>query len=458
MPKLVELKDYFEDIVGQKTDNNIPDLTIFEDGNELGYSQFNEILSLLGFNRVNQSFFQFLINGETEYKAGTSFKNECDLKEGVTRFFVIALLWYGNIKFAFKILSEDVQELIDKTYETEPYSLDFFIKRHKPINEIKLIPKDKTYLLGYISGDKINAKLEIDPDNDKYKALINERTELIELGKENQSSYLTSDHLDIYIATSMRLEHEFIHVHEMVNKIFEYDFLKELNLRYFDPTQAYCESRIDKGLSEALMLKRAKCTVYFVQETDTLGKDSELASTLAQGKPVIAFIPKGDTDYVDNLLHALMMINDGEKSESEIILEQLKVFSTDSPWNKKNNFIREWIENVDSADISDMKKVLYKIVKERYNNRAEILKEFHPLGIQVNLSSGVANGVLVTRTPEECARLIRSIVLNDMAFKVDRVNNDGFEYLYLKEKISKCIFRLQSGDKLLTNAFWNFYL
>ncbi len=44
------------------------------------------------------------------------------------------------------------------------------------------------------------------------------------------------------------------------------------------------------------MLKRARCTVYSVQDTDTLGKDSELASTFAQGKPVIAYIPDLDLD------------------------------------------------------------------------------------------------------------------------------------------------------------------
>ena len=40
------------------------------------------------------------------------------------------------------------------------------------------------------------------------------------------------------------------------------------------------------------LLRRAQCTIYMVQEGDTLGKDSELAATLAQGKPVIAYIPR----------------------------------------------------------------------------------------------------------------------------------------------------------------------
>ena len=65
-----------------------------------------------------------------------------------------------------------------------------------------------------------------------------------------------------------------------------------LNLRFFDPTQSYMSNRVNKGLVESLMLKRAKCTVYSVQDTDTLGKDSELAATLAQGKPVIAYVPE----------------------------------------------------------------------------------------------------------------------------------------------------------------------
>ena len=73
--------------------------------------------------------------------------------------------------------------------------------------------------------------------------------------------------------------------------------LAALNLRHFDPTQAFTKDRVDKGLVESLMLKRAKCTVYSVQDTDTLGKDSELAATLAQGKPVIAYVPTVDVEH-----------------------------------------------------------------------------------------------------------------------------------------------------------------
>lgn len=39
--------------------------------------------------------------------------------------------------------------------------------------------------------------------------------------------------------------------------MFQQEPVKGLKLRYFDPTQAFCEDRIDKGLVEGLMLKRA---------------------------------------------------------------------------------------------------------------------------------------------------------------------------------------------------------
>src|SRR5207245_11176384 len=78
---------------------------------------------------------------------------------------------------------------------------------------------------------------------------------------------------------------------DFVPSLMGYAVLAGLKLRYFDPTHAYTDNRVNKGLVESLMLKRARCTIYSVQDTDTLGKDSELAATLAQGKPVIAYVP-----------------------------------------------------------------------------------------------------------------------------------------------------------------------
>lgn len=338
--------------------------------------------------------------------------------------------------------------------KNEPFDKNSFYQRHKQINTIEKIPYDKTYLLGYYILKKIKGILKENPDNEKAKALLKERDKYISIGKRNQTSYLTSDHLDVYVATSMRNEHDFIFVNQLIDKIFSKEILSELNLRWFDPTQAHCDERIDKGISEALMLKRAKCTLYLAQEIDTLGKDSELASTLAQGKPVIVYIPNGDKSFCDNMIKNLKRIN--KKSEEEIIIEQLKLIDSSLAWD--NEKVKQWINNSEEIDLGELKKFFYQTVKEQYDDRANALQDLHPLAIQVNLESGVANGVLVVRSVSQCIRLIRSIVLNDMNFYLDFGKGSKKNYIFLREKISHSIFRLKTGDFLLTNSFWNLYL
>jgi len=283
---------------------------------------------------------------------------------------------------------------------------------------------------------------------------LKEREGYIRVGKKNQTAYLSSDHLDVYVATSMRLEHEYIFVSRFVSNVFSKPILSELKVRWFDPTQAYCDDRIDKGLSEALMLKRAKCTLYLVQESDTFGKDSELASTLAQGKPVVAYVPIGNKQYVDGLIRNLKKIN-SEKELIDIVLEQLEVFSPSLAW--KDNRVISWLNDKKAINLADAKQLLYEVVKEHYDKRADTLNEKHPLGIQVNLISGVANGVLVVRNENACASLIYSIIMNDMKFKIATKNFGKEKYVYLRERISNSIFRVKTGDKLLDNSFWNFY-
>jgi hypothetical protein len=196
-----------------------------------------------------------------------------------------------------------------------------------------------------------------------------------------------------------------------------------------------------------------------VQETDTLGKDSELASTLAQGKPVIAYVPVGDKKYVDEMITNLKEIYGAEKSEKTLLLEQLQIFNSNLIWDHSNAELRGWIDSPDTIDIEKLKVLLYQAVKDKYEERANNLNAKHPLGIQVNLRSGVANGVLVVRNIPDCAKLLEAILLNNMQFYFDQKDgNPVTSDLLLRESITKSIFRVKTGDMVLTNSFWNFYL
>ena len=455
----IELKRLIEDLTGQesKMDTHIlkEAANFLSSSKGLGGSQFNELLLLMGFDRIEPAFFQYLVNGNAEVEDGASLDSFKQLEEGIKRFQILSLLHYGNVKYGFKQLSESPSLLYEIVKRGKPNPPEKYKIRHQPIHPVERIPGKNTYYLGYIIENELKERLKENPKD--LVALEEEklRKEIVKIGVRNQDAYLASDHLDVYVATSMRKRHEFLMVNDLANKIFNQGELSELNLRWFDPTQAYCGDRIDKGLAEGLMLKRAKCTLYFVQESDTIGKDSELAATLAQGKPVVAFVPKGESKFVDDLLLNLKELYPDLK-ELDLMLEQLQIFEPQAAWT--DQIVQKWLNNRTDAIVEDVRTRLKSSVASHYKKRADTLKTQHPLGIQVCLDSGVANGVLVVHTVQDCAKLIRRILLNELEFRVDIEIKEDIKYLKLTETISECVFRVMTGDVMLTNAFWNFYL
>ncbi len=453
-----DIKRLLQNLTGQKIpfdkDTPIAAVRLFNNKIGLGFSQLNELLLYMGYDRVTSAFFQYIVDESTEYKHKSEISSFEAFEKSVDRFRKIAILIFGNVKYGFKILSQDQDELESWLERLKPINVEDYTGRHDPVLPIAPIPPEDTYYLGYIIEQELKDRLKKNPNDNEAKRKNKHRKSIVKKGEKNYEAYLLSDHLDVYVATSMRQPHEYVVINKLAKKIFEHKILKPLKLRWFDPTQAYCKDRIDKGLAEALMLKRAKCTIYLVQESDTLGKDSELASTLAQGKPVIAFIPKGDEKYVRELLSELKKINDG-KTEADIIIDQLRIFDSAMAWQKAE--ARKWIDRPGEAKIENLRNKLDTVVKKQYDKRAKVLSERHPLGIQVHLSTGVANGVLVVRTIDACARLVKRILTKKMEFDLDQYSNDKGQYLVLREKISNCIFRVVTGDALLTNTFWNYY-
>ena len=416
----------------------------------LGYSQFNELLLTLGYDRVEKDFFKWVFGDEA---AIASFEN---LERGVDKFCKSAMHLYGHIKYGFKRLSQMEQLSIEKELQPiEPLSESHYRLRHEPLHKLHRIPSDKAYYLGYIVEKDLEEKLEKEPTNEEFQSQIKEMQHWRELGCKNHNAYLVSDHMDIYVATSMRERFEFLTVNSFVEKLFQHTALKHLNLRYFDPTQAYCKDRIDKGLVEGLMIKRGRCTIYHVQESDTFGKDSELAATLAQGKPVIAYIPEiPDFEIFREDTMEQLKQSYSNSFIVEGLLKRLQRYYPEGAWEKNQQEIRGWIEGKSQPDIDKIINILHKKVAYLYNKRAEVLKSNHPLGLQVDLSTGVANGVLVVRSISKCAQLLRSILLNEMEFEI--VEEEKFTIL--RERISGCIYRVATKDEFLVNAFWNFYL
>ena len=407
---------------------------------KIGVSQLNEILLAFAYETVTSDFFERFFSAG---KAAAEGATREEFKRGIEGFQIVALLKYGNIKFGFKALCQmTAQELEQELEGLKPIDEAIYRQRPEPLRSIAPIEPAETYYLGHVTGEAI----EKGADEARKTRLKDVR----KIGFDNLHVYLCSDEMDVYVATSMRDIEDFYFVGTVTKRLFGKPELADLKLRYFDPTQSFCEDRIEKGLVESLMLRRAKCTVYCAQTTETLGKDSELAVTLAQGKPVIVYVPQ---------------IRDDESRYRELCQEVARIHSTIHACSEEDYYRTKLIERHAKSLIGkgeDIKKLDLKLLQDRlvsldgeqFERKASLLREKHPLGIQVDINTGVANGVLVVRTLTECAHVMRTILTNRLSL---RIEEDQTGTLRLVEEKTNCTYRIMVSDPVLTNSFWNFY-
>jgi hypothetical protein len=396
----------------------------------LDREKLNRLLLNCGRRMVTDHFYQYFFGSAGSLES---------FEAGVERFRVKAMWLYGNFQFAFKKLGTSAeQEFQAEIRKTEPRPKDDFEDR-EPFQDIEAIPIEDLGLLGYISGKQRIADLDIcveilellnnetgriaeilasvggekqkrisevlaqheipfpaegtvglSPETLEPKlslarsiatSLRARQDKAVETGLRNTHRYLTLPYLDVYVATSMRKQEDFENQHHFIQQVFADPQVQDLRLRFFDPTLSYADDRITKGLIEMLMLRRASVTIYTASREDTLGKDSELAATLAQGKAVIAYVPQG-LDY-----------------------------------------------------------------------NAELLRVDHPLGLQIDVNTGVAHGIIVVRSPADCAKMLRKVLLRERTFVI-RHEKGNF---LLEETETKSILRVVSDDPYLTHAFWTFF-
>jgi hypothetical protein len=501
-----------------------------DDTRSVACSQFNELLLLINKDRVTDCFFGYFFGENSsvgDLPAGVE-------KFQKTAMLCFGNFIYAFRTLSRCVDREDLARQLGETARTADQIFPTYTQRTQSLLDIELIAKSDTPLVGYLSGREIVADLgrakvlkeKLPEDKNlpgttwqEYSSAVidglgaNEhaaiQTVLDSFGAshtgatvggfaayvkeiiprleqqdarvkavrakatQNQDIYLTWDYMDVYFATSMRKKWEFEDLFDFVQKLTAHDELLLLKLRHFDPTQAFTEDRVNKGLVEALMLKRARCTVYSVQDTDTLGKDSELAATLAQGKPVIAYVPAINVEsrlqtlkeedpgtiqdrlrfviYADDLFFTSLSVDNQQFVRDFKALDE---FETKRIWRSiPDPEAIEKLKKKHGAELERLCRIIASSEANIYDRRAKTLKESHPLGIQVNLDTGVANGVLVVRTVDDCAKLLRRIIMNTMEFDLEETSG----FWYLRERISGCVYRVVSKNRKLTNCFWNFY-
>ncbi len=218
-------------------------------------------------------------------------------------------LEFKSISFEDRYL---ISEMACKTFGTTPKDKnelkEFFVigfrnAKAKGIKKLKLksllegiyVEVNETFkqMALFTSENILEDEVETEDDViNKCDELAKKFTSARNAALENTKLYLSLvNDLDIYVATSMRTKKDFINMAETCDTIFNNESLKELHLRYFDPTMSAADGHEDKGLIECLMVKCSKLLIYSAGEKESYGKDAEAAMALSLGKPVIFYCP-----------------------------------------------------------------------------------------------------------------------------------------------------------------------
>jgi hypothetical protein len=362
------------------------------------------------------------------------------LKWGLYRLYVDGLLFFGDVRNAYRLLRTKSKMELTTFFESKRCDTAM-IRNRGPSLPLVQIPKDDRYLIsemacksyganpGAVSdlknalkeswkqhqlngGGKISVRKLIDAavhktsyadkqyqltfsaegildeDVTSEQELDKKYIGIAELFEKTRSSALKNtklylsmiNDLDVYVATSMRTRQDFRNMASICENIFSDKRLKEMEIRYFDPTLSAAEGHEDKGLIECLMVKCAKVLVYCAGEKESYGKDAEAAMALSLGKPVIFFCDQ----------------------------------------NAKSRFYRD----------------------------------IHPLSRLIHFETGVAVGAMVADRFEHVSELLCRLFENKMEYDLEQTHPG---YLRLIEKLTRSVVRLQTNDLLLTQTFWNYY-
>jgi len=361
------------------------------------------------------------------------------LRWGLYRLYVDALLYFGNVRTAFRSLRGLSRVQLEEFFSKERIDTEA-LKSRGPSLPLIEIPKDSRYLISEMAcksygdtpateGDLRTALLEAykahalagNPSptvrqlleqrvptsfqarqqefifsadevldervaseeelSAKYKTVADKFERARRTALDNTRCYLSMlGDLDVYVATSMRTRQDFRNMSDTCERIFTDPRLSAMSIRYFDPTLSAAGGHEDKGLIECLMVKCAKVLVYCAGERESFGKDAEAAMALSLGKPVIF--------YCDQ------------------------------------------------------------------EQRRRFYRDVHPLSRLIEFETGVAVGAMVTDNVEDVPELISRIFENRMVYFLEQPK-PGF--LRLKERVTESVVRLQTNDQLLTEAFWNHY-
>jgi len=110
-------------------------------------------------------------------------------------------------------------------------------------------------------------------------------------------------------------------------------------------------------------------------------------------------------------------------------------------------------KDVELASMLVQGKPVMVYANKRYRATGRLLRESHPLRLQVELATGVAHGLIVANDPGVCAEILYAIFTDSLETFIEE---DEHNY-YLYEKRTGSQIRVVTKNPYLENVFWDFW-
>jgi len=430
---------------------------------DLSHAKLNQLLHLCSYPGISHGFFKYYflsVPSNHPYQVEKLAQVGLDiskisnrekiedvkqLKWGLDRIMQDALLFFGNFLKAYQNLRiKTFEELVD-FFSSKSFDREYLISRGK-IETPKNIAKDDRYLISEMACKTYEDTGKVE-DTTHVRIALKAFRQLKEDGgkvtaktiKKKAAEIAAEENQGLIIGLLLEETDETIDTEEEVVAIYsgQYETFKSARRKALLNTKLYLSIINDLDIYIATSMRIREDFREVATMSERIFKSDKLSNlNLRFFDPTLS----AANHHEDKGLIECLMV---KKSKALLYFAQHK---------ESLGKVSEY------AMALSLGKPVIIICPE--DKRGKELHDFylnkHPLLRLVEFNSGVVNGSIITNSIDIVIELIYRLFNNEMEFKIEKKENREAYYL-LKEILTGSTYRIITDDRMLTEAFWNYY-
>jgi hypothetical protein len=445
-----------ESLVSADTPSMVLDRLASIDGEPLSKVQLNQLLGLCEERAVSDGFFRYYWLSEaacpyrlsavpgysSDYSGLETIRSVEHLLHGLHRIYIDGLLCHGNVRAYFRDNASLTYEEVDRAVARRLVDTDA-IKRRGPTLPLRPISRDNRYLISEMACKSYGETPKTESDL---------RMALLAAWEQHQETgggpILVRDLLSGHLRTTeynsqqsmLQFSAEEI-LDESVSSVVD------VEERYSTIANAFLAARAAALMNTELYLSLVNDLDVYVATSMRTRNDFR---TMADRCDTIFQSPKVQDLHL-RYFDPTMSAADGHQDKGLIeclMVKCAKVLVYCA--GEKESFGKD----AEAAMALSLGKPVIFLCDEK--QRESFYREVHPLSRLIDFKNGVAVGAMVTPKPSDVAELLDRVFENEMEYTLQQpAGKPG--YLQLVETLTGSVVRLQTNNRLLSEAFWNYY-